>query len=176
MNETQRADKWPAPANGGDWWSRSDRDVGTADYGSNYLWDVRVRLQVRIVDGVIADARCHVEDLDSEPLESVIAASIANHLREKPVGIADVFTRAEPPPPRTWWDRTEAVKAGQLDATSHPADLMWSVSFAEDATHLALADWATKGPDRTALLPKRPDPAAARPSLWQRFLRWIDYH
>lgn len=176
MNETTRADRWPAPHNGGDWWARSDRDVGTADYGSNYLWDVRVRLQVRIIDGAIADARCHVEDMDSAPIEEVIAQSIANFLRGKTPAAAVDFARTVPPN-RTWWDRIEAVKSGQLDATAHPADLMWSASFAEDAARIALADWATKAPGRTALLPQPPPaPPRSRPrSLWQRFLHWLDY-
>lgn len=175
MNETTRADRWPAPHNGGDWWSRSDRDVGTADYGSNYLWDVRVRLQVRIIDGVIADARCHVEDEDSAGIEPVIAASIANFLKGKTPMTAIDFSRAAPPPPRTHWSREEEVRNGALDATSHPADLMWSVSFADDAARLALADWAAKEPGRTALLPPAPPPPPKAPSLWRRFLRWLDY-
>lgn len=172
MNETTRADRWPAPHNGGDWWSRSDRDIGTADYGSNYLWDVRIRLQVRIVDGVITDARCHVEDMDSDPIEDVIAQSIANFLKGKTPTDAIRYSRAAPTD-RTWWDRVEAVKTGQLDATSHPADLMWSVSFAEDATRAALTDWATKAAGRTPLLPLPKKPA--QPPPWRRLLRRIPF-
>jgi len=173
MQECSDVSGWPKPQSG-DWLDPSDPDVGTADHGSNYLWDVRVRLQLRIRDGVIAEARCHVEDQDSDGLEEVIAASIAKHLAGKiPASAAD-YSRPAPPAPRTSWSREEAVRTGELDCTSHPADLMWSVSFAEDATRAALTDWAAKSPERAALLPA-PKPSPPRPPLMRRLLRRIPF-
>ncbi|HTM67721.1 MAG TPA: hypothetical protein VL426_00320 [Candidatus Binatia bacterium] len=162
MQEGITIAQWPAPHAGG-WFDPEDPDVGTADHGSNFLWDVRIRLQVRVRDGHIAEARCHVEDQDSPGLEKIIAGSIAGHLAGKPVRSAADFSRPSPPTARMSWSREEAVRTGELDARSHPADLMWSARFAEDATRAALADWASKAPGRAALLPApapRPLPKA----------------
>ena len=171
MNED--VSRWPLPYAGDGWLDPSDDEVGTADFGSNYLWDVRVRLQVRVVDGVIADARCHVEDQDSEGLEPSIALAIANHLRGRTPRVATDFARAAPPPPRAASSREEAVRTGEFGPTSHPADLMWSTSFAEDAARAALHDWASKAPGRDALLP--PMPVASQPTLVTRILRRIPF-
>lgn len=173
MQERNDVSGWPKPQ-AGNWLDPSDPDVGTADYGSNYLWDVRVRLQLLVRDGVIAEARCHFEDWDSKGLEEVIAASIANHLVGKATMIAQDYSRPAPPPLRANWSREEAVRNGEFDGTSHPGDLMWSVSFAEDATRAALADWAAKSPDRAAMLPA-PKPLPQSPSLARRLLRRIPF-
>ncbi|HTK04987.1 MAG TPA: hypothetical protein VL500_05355 [Candidatus Eisenbacteria bacterium] len=172
MQDRNDMARWPRPQ-AGDWFDPDDPEVGTADFGSNYLWDVRVRLQVRVRDGAITEARCHVEDQDSMGIEDVIAASIANHLVGKPIMSAADCSRPDPPPLRTNWSREEAVRAGEFDGRSHPGDLMWSVSFAEDATRFALADWASKSPDRPALLPL-PKEAPKTPFV-RRVLRRIPF-
>lgn len=169
MQAPHDVSRWPS-AQGGVWLDPADPDVGSADFGSNSLWDVRILLQVRVRDGVIADARCTYEDRDSQGLEEVIAAAIAHHLVGKATNAAHDVSRPKAPPLRAAWSREEAVRTGELGPTSHPADLMWHAGFVSDAVRAALADWASKASGRDGFLPPPPAPPP-RPSLLRRLLR-----
>jgi hypothetical protein len=151
-------DSFKVPPHGGSaWFDPSAPDVGTGDIGSQYLWDVRIRLQLRLADGVIVDARCHTADDDSAygpggspDLEALISKAIAGHVIGKtPRAALDL---SGPPRPAD----------GRLPDPPHPAQVMWHAGFAEDAIRDALADWAAKDPSRASLVPAPPPPPRKR--------------
>lgn len=193
------------PHTADDWWPVEHPDVGSADIGSNYLWDVRIRLQIKVrqeswlacpreckasgyprdaVEGqrcaecglvvarilaqTIIDARCLVEDSDSQDLESAISASIVNFLKDKAVEASLDFS-GPPPAYANAWERQAAAREGRLTGTAHPKDVMWHVGFAEDAVKAALRDWARKDPtNRPLLLAAWSEEEVPRPPLWRR--------
>lgn len=141
--------RWPPPHGGDAWWDIRDDAIGTADFRSTYFWDVRIRLQVRIEDGVIIDALCLTEDSEDigpEPKgEDRMSAAITGFLKGKT--FAEALTFADP--------------------------IMWCPSMAVDAVKMALRNWAMKGggPRFEQLPPLPPEPEPYRFPLWQRVLR-----
>jgi hypothetical protein len=140
---------WPPPHGADDWWGIEDGDIGTADFTSEYLWYVRIRLQVRIADGRIVDARCLVQDADFAERDAEAAEAIVVFLRGRTV--AGALTFADP--------------------------IMWSPTMAIEAIAHALHDWAVKGGsarfDALPPFPKACEPY--EPPLARRILRRIPF-
>ncbi len=167
------------PHNADDWWPQDDPAVGTADIGSNYLWDVRVRLQLKIEESwyLACTGCCTGCGYPRDPAEGQPCACCGRPIhRIVRHTIVDARCHVEdddangPEPDisaaivaflkgrETW--RALDLKNNEPPpdpGVPRPMDVMWHVGFAEDAVKEALRDWAEKDPR------KRPLPEGAEP-------------
>ena len=178
-NEVFSATRKPEDNRSTDWLTPIHANVGTAYYGTSYLCTCGVWLQIKVGEGdIITEARCAAENCNTHvDGERLLGEIIRAGLVGKTLAEAAAITN---------------------DAVAKRQDIPWFVgsesgccTFAKEAIHAAIVDWAGKDQTRLARLPFAPEtPEPLPPESWgrrllRRFLRnsrmtaesawWLNY-